>query len=430
MKVCITDIFGSSNRGDALLCDALVHSIRDAFPLADLSGVAHFPNAERRRHPGIDWQEAPGRSHADNKVLRRIWNGLRSASTVGYASIGAPPALRNTWPLPMAQLAAIRNIKNADLVVSSAGGFLLDANATIYSHLLQFYLARRFGRPYVLAPQTIGPIRGARLKQMTATALSDAVLIAVREKYSYRFLIDDLGLPPAKVVRTTDIAFEHEGSDVTAGTQALLGLSVGPDERFIAATAVNWPFPEENAPKAAFARYRDKLAALLTALHGRYGRRIVLLNQVSEDLPLARDVAARCGDAVVVDEEDRTTEVMRGMTERADVLLGSRFHSCVFALLGRVPLYCLAYTYKSTGIMEDLGLTDRIAPIGSFDVDHVAQCIGTLLDDRDAESKRIDTAIRRMAFPRFSDVLLSAAALIGPGREYGGSGVNINLAQT
>lgn len=412
MKVCISDIFGSLNRGDALLCDALINSINIAFPDAKLTGVAHYPDIERTRHPNIDWQEAPSRSRAQNLYARRIINGFRSAATLGYSTIGGPDKLSSLYPLPKGQLAAIHNIKSADLMISSAGGFLLDANATIYSHLLQFYLAKRFNTPFVLAPQTIGPIQGDTLKKLTSAALSEAKLIAVREQYSYDFVVNDLGIPSHKVLRTTDIAFEHDETDVEGGIEALAELGVKPGESFIGATTVNWKFHGEEDPKRSYNSYREKIISAINEMHRRFGRRVVLFNQVSQDLPLAREVAARCGSAVVLDEKDRSTEVMRGMIERADVFFGSRFHSCVFALLSRVPLFCLAYTYKSTGILDDLKMSDRVTPIGDFDVESVVRTIGWLLENHEQEVKRIETAIGKLRYPKFSSILTEVAVEI------------------
>lgn len=408
MKVCISDVFGSTNRGDALLCDALVQSVKEAFPEATLSGVAHFPDLERDRHPDVDWQEAPSRATAKSTMVRRLANGARTAVALGYSAIGAPSRLSPLVPLPISQRKAIENIKEADLVVSSAGGFLLDANVTIYSHLLQFHLMRRFKKPYVLAPQTIGPIKSQRLKAMTANALSDAQFIAVREQYSYDFVIEDLGIPESKVIRTTDIAFEHEETSPEGAKEALASLSIGEDEKFIGATTVNWKFRGDDNPKLAQETYLEKMVALFKSIHERSGLRIVLYNQVSQDLPLARDVAARCAPFVVLDEADRSTEVMRAMIGRAEVMLGSRFHSCVFSLLARVPLFCLAYTYKSTGIMEDLRLSEFVRPIDSFQVDEVSDAVLGLLNDRAQAVSRIDASIADMDFPRFSGLLRKA----------------------
>ncbi|MEL6914687.1 MAG: polysaccharide pyruvyl transferase family protein [Pseudomonadota bacterium] len=403
--VCLSDVFGSLNRGDALLSDALIAAVREAFPEARLTGVAHFPDIEAARHPDIDWQEAPSRCNAPSWRVRRAVNAVRTLLALAYGAMGAPAALAPFYPLPARQLAAIAHLKSADLVVSCPGGFLLDANATILSHLLQFHFMRRFGRRYVLAPQTVGPIRSRLLRRLTARALAGAEMIAVREQYSYDFVVDALGIDPARVVRTTDIAFEYRVEGKAAGRAALMELGIGADEAFIGATTVNWKFRGAPDPAAAYRAYTEKMVVLLTRLHAATGLRIVLFNQVSQDLELARVVAARCASFVVLDEADRTTEEMVGMISRASVMLGSRFHSCVFALLAGVPLFCLAYTYKSTGIMEDLGLSEFVAPIDAFEVEETVARVETLLADRDAACARIDAAVTAMRFPPFSGLL-------------------------
>lgn len=406
MRITISNVFGSSNRGDALLVEALHAAIRSAFgPEAALSGVAHFPELERAHLPDVAWSPPPARSYAANKWVRRGVNAVRTLGSLGYAAVGAP-ALWPLLPPPAAQRASIRALRDADLVISCAGGFLLDVNASILGNLMQMRIAKRFGRPLILAPQTIGPIRSPRLRALTAHTLAKADLICAREQYTYDFLVGDLGLPAERVLRTTDIAFEHGSVDAAGGAQALSDLGFAPDEAFIGATVVDWAFPAAASPAAAKAAYRDKVVALLTRIHEATGRRILLFNQVSSDLALGREVVARCGPAAILDEADRSTPVMRGMIERADLFLGSRFHSCVFALLGRVPTVSLAYTYKSTGIMQDLGLEDRVWDIDAFDVNELADLIKRLVEQREAESARVDAALCTLKFPRFADVLL------------------------
>jgi colanic acid/amylovoran biosynthesis protein len=409
VRIVISNVFGSSNRGDALLVEALHASIRDAFGAdVELAGIAHFPDLERSHLPDVSWSTPPARSYAANRWVRRGVNAARTVGALSYGAVGAP----DVWPFPPPsdQRRSIQALRDADLVVSCAGGFLLDVNASILGNLMQMNFAHRFGTPLILAPQTIGPIRSPRLRRLTYSVLSKAKLICAREQYTYDFLVNDLGLPASQVLRTTDIAFEHGRVDAAGGAAALGELGISADERFIGATIVDWAFPASPSPAQARADYQDKVVGLLTRLHGETGRRILLFNQVSSDLRLGREVAARCGGAVVQDVADRSTPVMRGMIERADVFLGSRFHSCVFALLGRTPTVSLAYTYKSTGIMQDLGLADRVHEIDGFDAEVIRGQILKLLADPEAERGRINQAIETLAFPRFADVLRDFAA--------------------
>ncbi len=407
MRVTISNVFGSSNRGDALLVEALHAAILEGLGReTEVSGIAHFPELEREHLPSVSWSPPPARSYAPVAWQRRAMNGLRLTGTHLFAASGAP----KVWPIglpPRAQRESVYAIKNADLVISCAGGFLLDVNASILGNLTQLHLANHFKTPVILAPQTIGPIRSKSLRNLTARVLGKAKLICARERFTYEFLIDDLGLPESKVLRTTDIAFEHGEVDRVGGVAALRELGISIDDKFIGATIVDWPFPSSSDKEKSRSEYKEKIVYLLKRLYDNTGRRIVIFNQVSSDLRLSEEIAYLCGKAVVHDGADRSTAVMRGMLERADAFIGSRFHSCVFALLGGVPTAALAYTYKSTGIMEDLDLSEQVWDIDQFVPENIEDFIYHAIEHREAESSKVRAAVTGLKFPRFSEVLKS-----------------------
>lgn len=412
VKICISNGYGLPNTGDAILMRQTTSSIREVFPEAEISAIVRFPEMERIHDPDTDWQESPGMCRSKNIWRRRFFNGLYGGLTLLYAALGAPSRLAAFWPLPRSQLASIRNLQSADLVVLVGGGYLLEDSITVYSHLLQIHLVRRFNKPHVLAPQSIGPVRNRRLKRMLAKSLADARMIAVREQFSRDFAVKELRLPAERIVRTTDLAFEYEGMDAKGGTGALMELGIRPEERFIGATVLgsSFSFPFERNPARARALYKEKLTSLLKTLHERTRLRIVLFNQVHSDVSFADEVRAECGDFVLVDKIIRTPEVMCGMVERAEVMLGTKFHSCIIAFLMRVPFFCLSYVYKATGMMNDLGLSDLTASIETFEVETVLDAVENLMRNREAASRRMDEAAGKLSFPRFSDMLREVRA--------------------
>ena len=404
MNVVITNVFGSTNRGDALLVESLHNSIREALGSnAQISGIAHFPELEQSHLPDVTWTPPPARSYASSKLLRRLENAVRLVGTHTYVACGAPKA----WGIlpPINQRASILAIKNADLVISCAGGFLLDVNASIIGNLTQLHIANHFNIPFIVAPQTIGPIHNDALKKLTSSILMKARVICARERYTHEFLINELGIPSNKVVRTTDIAFEHGNVDNIESKSALHSLGIEQGEPFIGATVVDWPFPNSSNPSLARRDYEDKMVTLFQEIYDLHGSRTLIFNQVSSDLELANRVAARCGKAVVLDTADRSTPVMRGMIEEAHSFIGSRFHSCVFALLGGVPTASLAYTYKSTGIMEDLGLSKRVWNIESFNVKDILEYIAFSFSNNKNERLLIKNSVESLKFPRFSSII-------------------------
>jgi colanic acid/amylovoran biosynthesis protein len=403
IRVVISNVFGSFNRGDALLVEALHDSLREAFgEAAVLDGIAHFPELERAHLPDVTWHRPPGRSYASNGLLRKLTNAWRITMVGLYALLGAP-----RWFPPLAprdQLSGVKAIKDSDLVVSCAGGFLIDTNLSILGNLSQLAMAHRFGRPVILAPQTIGPIRRKWIRPLARWVLNRCTVICTREDYSYRFLIE-LGVKPEKIRELTDLALYHRRADPAAGDAALAELGFTPGERFIGASVVNWSFPRSNDAAASKALYFDQICWLIREVHARTGMRVLLVNQVSSDLVLGRRVAAAVGEAAVIDEKDRTPAQMRGMITRSQAFVGSRFHSCVFALLERIPTIALAYSYKSNGIMEALGLGDRVFDIDGFPKEQVMTVVDTLLADGPAESARIEHGVQSLDMPTFAAVL-------------------------
>lgn len=405
MKITITNVFGSVNRGDALLVETLYDAITNVYgDRVDLKGVAHFPELEASHIPNVEWSQPLGRSYSSTIWYKRFQNLIRSIGAIAYIHLGAP----RKWPgilLPIEQQKSVLAIKQSDLVVSCAGGFLLDANVSILGNLLQLYTAACFQKPIIIAPQTIGPIKSLRLRWLTRKVLSKVDVICAREKYTYDFLVKDLGLPQKKIIRTTDLAFNHKALDRESGFKALMSIGIKPKEQFIGATIVNWGFKEQSDPAKAKANYLDKIVDVLSKIHVKTGLRIVVFNQVSSDLEVSAKLKARLGDFVIFDAEERLTSEMRGMISFASSFFGSRFHSCVFALLESVPTTSLAYTYKSTGIMQDLGLYDRVFHIASFNVNEVVDQVTSALSDSQV-SRRIDNGIANLEFDSFDSILM------------------------
>ncbi|KLU02539.1 Polysaccharide pyruvyl transferase [Rhodopirellula islandica] len=407
MKIALINIFGSYNRGDALLLESLHHSVRSVFgDKAEVSGIAHFPELEQVHFPDVQWNTPPGRSYAENRWLRRAENAINTAGISLYSHIPS-----STWPLPlppMQQRTGVDAIRRSDLVISSAGGFLLDVNVSIYGNLLQLHLAKRFGKPVILAPQTIGPIKSKYLKRLTRHVLSRCDLICAREQPTYDFLTQSLQLNPHQVFRTTDLAFEHDQIDATAGHQALRELGISAGDRLIGASVVDWPFKEEANRQEHRRQYEQKMTHVLETLSKAHDCTVLLVNQVSSDLPLAKRIAQNAsqeGASVVADDANRSTGAMRGMINQCDAFLGTRFHSCIFAMLQNVPTTAIAYTHKTTGIMSDLGLSHRSHKIGSFNTQQIIDIVTADISNRDRASDQMKKAREGLNFPKFESIL-------------------------
>lgn len=371
MRIVVTNVFGSQNRGDAALVEVLVASISEAFPGAILEGIASQPTQQRVAMSEMRWHEAPGR--AEKGRLQRLFNAWYFLNCIVAIALRIPAEWLLT--LPRSQREALAAIQQADLAVSCAGGFLLDVNVSILMNLLQMLAAVRHGIPLVLAPQSIGPVKSPVIRWWMRSILKRAKQIYVREDYSYRFLIDDLALPDTLITRFPDLALFHHESNKGHAAEILTSLGIDPTKPFVAVSVLDWEFPKAPDRHAAQARYEGEVSNTLNLLQEQLSLPVYFVNQVATDLPVARRVAATLKGPCVVDETDRTPGDLRGILSFAKGMIASRFHSCIFALLEGIPVEAISYTYKTDGIMEQLGLKAHVWSIDTFDGTELAKIV-------------------------------------------------------
>lgn len=360
-SVVITNVFGARNRGDAALVEALVDHIQRAFPEALISGIANDVDHERNFLPEHTWLPAPFR--AKGRRFQRVHNIIYVLGFLAQSLIGV--RIERMLLLPSEQKHSLCAIRDADLVVSCAGGFLLDINLSYYMNLMQLYVSARYETPFIVSPQTIGPVQSKFARWLGRFVLGRAAHIFVREDYSMRFMAEKLKLSD-RVEYFPDLALSHGRRAPDEGESALRTLGFEHDEVFIAASVLDWAFPGAKSKGDAQADYERRFADAVIQVLEAHQCRVLFINQVSSDLPVARRVAAMVGDRAVVDEEDRLPSTIRGMLAHANLMIASRFHSCIFGMLEGTPIQAVSYNYKTDGIMAKIGLSDRVWKIDSF----------------------------------------------------------------
>jgi len=358
-RIVVFNVFGHRNTGDAMLLESLVDILKAHRPISEIEGIAFDVSSEREWMPEIRWHERVG-----NKVRPDLIGKIRQA--IALVVTMAIATSRLFLPLKALLIAeqrrAVEALDGADLALSCSGGYLEDSNTAYLLNLLQMLLAHRLSRRVVLAPQSIGPIRSRFGRAALRWTLTCMDALYVREESSMAFLraeFPDLDVP---VHASGDLAFWYDRQSKVGEAEEWAKLGVNPAKPIVGITVVEWYFPHHLDPAAAQARYLRALSALIRKLQEEDKYQIIVFNQVSSDLPIARTLALM-NPGVIVDSSDRDSGVFAAMISRCQIFVGSRFHSCIFALLGSVPTIAIAYLPKTTGIMSDLGLSDFVLPI-------------------------------------------------------------------
>lgn len=406
MKFMIVNAYGRSNRGDSVLLDEAIAEIRARHPDAEIAGAVFEGIGDAARvHPDVAWSERIGNASGRGPVMR-----LKSLIYLLAAWFSCLPLLGFLANLlPVRQRETLDAIRQADIVVSAPGGYIHDTNFAYFIALLHIHLGSILGKTVVLAPQSVGPIDGKISRWVARKVLGRVRYNCARESYSYGFLTEDLGLDPAIVHRTGDSAFwnDHVVDDKAAIDAIFASLGVQPSTPIFGMTIVGWSFPRAADPEAAKAAYVDAASRLAEHMSATYGLTPVIFNQVSDDLSTSRAVVARAKCKVIMDETNREPDILRAMIARSQVFLGTRFHSCIFAMMAGRPTFAIAYLPKTEYIMNDLKLSHRHMPIDALDVDRLIAAVSSDHVNLAAAEAEIRNAVLayRTNFARFQDIL-------------------------
>lgn len=122
---------------------------------------------------------------------------------------------------------------------------------------------------------------------------------------------------------------------------------------------------------------------------------------------MAQRVAEACQSRVIIDRVAREPDVLRALMSRATLFLGTRFHSCIFAMMAGVPTFAIAYLPKTSHILMDLKLDARQIAIDDMDGAAVIAALERDLRDTAKARAEIDGAVAhyRATHTRLGDVL-------------------------
>jgi colanic acid/amylovoran biosynthesis protein len=391
------------NGGDEALLRATIAVLRDEFPGCSITVLCKDLDVCRRYHDDLDldtdleYIRYP-QSVAGHRVfkLRTMINDLVGPS----------------WTARLLQVLANRDerriiglYRSADLIVSSAGGFLHDFYG-IEHRLLGFEMALDLGKPVVIFGQSVGPFWRPRSKQRAREVLSRLDAILLREERSLGHL-EDCGVDTSKVRLTADVAFYWRRM------APHLFVSKRRPVQTIAMSFRQWT--HGGVPAGDLIRKAVALCSHL--LETRTGLELVFLStcqgvpEYVDDAKVAQTIVnalpqglqARCR----IEAQRYGPEDLIRLYSHMDAYIGMRLHGAILSMLGGTPAMAIAYEEKTPGIFASLGLE-------TFQVDHrdsegqwiscadnfiqhlgnIHERLPTLLD---AAAETIDTAKRVLA---------------------------------
>lgn len=388
-KVVIFNVFGHLNMGDAMLVEALVDILRDRFDDARIAGLAFDVGSQERWMPEIEWSARVATKAGYKGIAGKLLQAVHLPVAMAIACSRSLFFLRHL--LPRRQREGLEALARADIAISCPGGYLEDSNHAYLLNMLQVALALRLARRVVLAPQSIGPVRSRFGRKVIGAILPRVDKVFVREQSSLQFVTElNGGVKPANTELSGDLAFWYRRApaEIAAEWKA---LGVDPSRPILGLTILSWNFPHAPDPEGAERAYLESLSHLVDRASDD-GYQVVIFNQVASDLATIEKFAL-INSRAIIDRGERGCGKLAAMIGQCEIFIGSRFHSCIFGLIGGRPTGAIAYLPKTSGIMKDLGLDRYVIPIDGLTPAKVKALYDTLRADTGRIACEVESAV-------------------------------------
>lgn len=269
----------------------------------------------------------------------------------------------------------------------------------------------------MLYAQSFGPFNPKYARPLIKRILNKVDVITTREGISKRYL-NNIGVT-APVFETADAAFLlspiHREEALT-----LIEHETGifKDELMVGITAIPWNFPGEKDAKKKFENYLEALAGAVDYIIEKLNAHVIFFPHVTlpplnDDRLAAKEVFNKIKNKskVTILTDDYPPEQLKGMYGCMSLFIGTRYHSCIFALSMNVPTIPIGYSHKAPGITKMLGLEDYLVDINTITTHELISKVNKIGIERDEFKKKLEEKIRVMQAKSMDNVRLAVEYL-------------------
>lgn len=384
-KIALFGYFGEGNWGNECTLQALIYSIREYAPSAQISCICSGPEETQSAYQisASLIKEMP-LAPINNPVLR----------FVRRVFIGIPIELLR-W------LKAIATLRDVDMLVMTGTGMLGDFGIApgLHYEILKWVVSARLCRCHVIFLSVgAGPIRHELSRCLVKAALTCANYRSYRDNFSKDYL-KRIGFDSGHDKVYPDLAFSFP-------TDMLPQSSDHDGNKPVVGVGLMTYFNRRNIVDNDETAYRDYIAKL-----GVFVRRLLekeytvrlLVGDASHDHRAVRDLrtfikehGVACDDARVIDEPAASVQEVLSQLNGTDVVVASRFHNVLLALMLGKPVLAVSYHEKVDALMADAGLTEFCQDIENINVEKMIQQFSQL----EKEAKHIRARLLRNAEAR------------------------------
>jgi polysaccharide pyruvyl transferase WcaK-like protein len=412
--------FGTRNLGNECTLRAIVQNTRKHLPSAVVNCVCTGPEETAETHgiPAvlISYRFAKGsdRPPSSDNALKRLIRRL----------VIRVPLEIGEW------LRAYRTLENTDMLVMTGTGMLGDFGISplgLHYEILKWSIVAKLRRRKLLFVSVgAGPIEHPLSRWIVKTALALADYRSYRDQFSHDYL-EFIGFDASSDPVYPDLAF----SLLSAEPSITPPLKRDGDGRVVGLGLMEYYGQHRSAEdgERIYRRYIERVARFAGWLLEQGHTVRLLVGDLAFDgrvkgdlLRVLEDAGARCDPARIIDEPIASPDDLLGQLAKTDIVVATRFHNVLLALMLGRPVIALSYHEKLRSLMAAVGAAEYSVDAEELDVPGLIERFGRLSEDEsftssmrqqaDANRSALDEQYARM-FGDIAPVRGQTAALRG-----------------
>lgn len=370
--------FGTRNLGNECTLQAIIENARRYLPNASLNCICTKPEDTSQMHgiPAFPISSRFGRAVAPSlrrriPVLGRMWRFVIRASCEAADWVKAFRTLKGTGSLVMTGTGML-------------GDFGISPLGLHYEILKWSIVAKMRGCQLLFVSVGAGPIRHPLSRWIVKAALSLADYRSYRDQFSYDYL-EFIGFNTSRDHVYPDLAFSLLNFDASA-TPPGSGNGAG---RVVGLGLMEY-YGQHRSPEEGertYQRYIERVARFASWLLSQ-GHQVRLLvgdlaydRRVKGDLLRLLDQAGPFDRAQVIDEPLTSPEDLIDQLAKTDLVVATRFHNVLLALMLGRPVIALSYHEKLRSLMAEVGVPEYSVEAEELDVAGLIERFRRLSED-------------------------------------------------
>lgn len=376
VKISITNIV-ALNGGDTAILLGMISALKRRFGVDTRFVVfATCPQLCKKLYPEIEWKEIIG-NYALNTRFNNIPLFSRLARKFKLSWIYLMSSLYGNdvkWVgkfINKKLLECIKIYSESDYIISTGGTYLTDIYG-VNSQYCDYRISLNLKRPLIFYTQSMGPFFKKNTKNKLGKILEQANAVFLRDNQSKK------NLNSLKLQRLSNVHIAADAAFALGNKEHIRTKNtkkIG-EHKKVAISVRKWGTFNHHSESEVMTVYRESIAKTVINLidHGfnvcfistcqglnEYDDDNKEVNKILEIIPNEYLTSITKFNKYLSIHEIRT--ILRNM----DFIISTRLHMCILSLIEGIPVFPIAYEFKTKELFNQLGYTKVISMEGLFE---------------------------------------------------------------